>query len=158
MNRYEILYIIPAQYSEDELAPIKEKVQSVIERFGGKIQFEDTMGKKKLAYPIKNCHQGYYILNHVELEGKNITEVDKQLKLIDEVIRHIIVKNPPKAAAKERRKLTGVDKKKEEAQEKASQKESEESAKIQKEEEKEKSKLADLDKKLDEILDTDNLI
>jgi ribosomal protein S6 len=53
-NHYELLYLVPASYTEEELLPIKDNVAELIKKFGGRITLEDSLGKKKLAvYPIK---------------------------------------------------------------------------------------------------------
>lgn len=151
VNKYELLYIISSQYAEDELSPITEKVKKMLEKYGAKIAKGENLGKKKLAYPIKKFFQGYYMLNEFELEGKNVDILNTQLKLSDEILRHIIVKNPPKM---EIRPL--LTKKKVETPK--APENTVETDKIKKEDETEKIKLEDLDKKLDEILDTDNLL
>jgi len=150
-NKYELLYILSSQYTEDEVPPLAEKVNKMLEKYGAKITKGENLGKKKLAYPIKKFYQGYYMLNEFELEGKNVDSLSTQLKLSDEILRHIIVKNPPKM---EIRPLLA--KKKIEAPK--IQENTVETDKIKKEDETEKIKLEDLDKKLDEILDTDNLL
>jgi ribosomal protein S6 len=61
-NHYELLYLVPANYTEEELVPIKEKVKELIKKFKGEVTFEDTIGKKKLAYPVAKNTQGYYLL------------------------------------------------------------------------------------------------
>ena len=61
---YELLYIVSNKYSEEELEPIKNKVNKIIEENGGKITFSEDWGKKKLCYPIKHFSYGYYLLNN----------------------------------------------------------------------------------------------
>ncbi len=161
MNQYELLYIVPVQYTEDELAPIKQKVREVIEKAGGKISLEDSLGKKKLAYPIKKFFQGYFLLCHFELDGSKLGLLDKNLRLTEEILRHMIVSYEPKSAMK-------LEKIKESMRRASDNFEITEKEEIRppkpiekpepKIEEKEKVNLEDLDKKLDEILKTDNLL
>lgn len=151
MTLYELLYIIPAKYAEDEIGPVREKIKKILGKYDAKITKDDNLGKKKLTYPIKKFYQGYYILHEFELEGARINELNNQLKTTDEIIRHIIIKNPPKAEIR-----PAIVRKK--AETPITPDKLSESTKIKKEDEKEKIKLEDLDKKLDEILDTDNLL
>lgn len=156
MSLYELLYIVPAKYAEDELGPVQNQIKKILEKYGAKITKSENLGKKKLAYPIKKFYQGYYLLNEFEAEGKNINELNNTLRLTDEIIRHIIVKDPPHMEIKQPMAPVAVGKKKIEVPRVAE--ETAETAQIKKEEEKDKIKLEDLDKKLDEILDTDNLL
>lgn len=91
---YELLYIIPNKYSEDECKEINAKINNLAQQENFKIASEDTLGKKKLAYPIKQSYFGYYfILNLGIEEGKsNLANLNKKLKLLPEVLRYQIVK------------------------------------------------------------------
>lgn len=151
-NHYELLYLIPANYTEEELTPIKDTVLGLIKKFDGEITYEDNFGKKKLAYPIKNNHQGYYLISEFDLEGDKLKELDKNLRLTNEILRHIIVKKEVQAPGliKAPTLNLGTETKVEPA------KPSEDKGKITKKpDEKEKFKLEDLDEKLDEILEGD---
>ena len=53
VNHYELLYLAPAQLTDEELEKTKETVKNLIAKVEGKITLEDSLGKKKLAYPIK---------------------------------------------------------------------------------------------------------
>jgi small subunit ribosomal protein S6 len=140
LNHYELLYLVAANYTEDELAPVKEKVKELIKKASGQITAEDSFGKKKLAYPIKKNHQGYYLLFEFDLEGENLKELDKNLTLTNEILRHMIAKKPIRAQVTNKKpriarpKAEVVDAKAAEA-------------------DKDKIKLEDLDQKLDEILE-----
>ncbi|MFA5022060.1 MAG: 30S ribosomal protein S6 [Patescibacteria group bacterium] len=147
-NHYELLYLVGANYTEEELAPIKEKVKELIKKFGGEITAEDSFGKKKLAYPIKKNYQGYYLLYEFNLDGQNLKDLTKNLKLTNEVLRHIIAKKKIKTA----NEIKAIEEraKKMKAAETASEVKVEKKAKDEG-----KIKLEDLDQKLDEILEGD---
>lgn len=161
LNQYELLYIVPAQFTEDELTPVKQKVREVIEKAGGKISLEDNLGKKKLAYPIKKMFQGYYLLNHFEMESSGIEAFEKDLRLTDHVLRHMVVHYEPKAAMKLEDIKAGISAFGEEEPRREERKVTppppQEKPKELTEEEK-KVNLEELDKKLDEILKTDDLL
>lgn len=145
INHYELLYIVSANYAEDELGLVKDKVKELIVKAGGEIKAEDNLGKKKLAYPIKKATQGGYLLYEFDLEGGALKKLNNDLKLSNEVLRHLITKKS--AAAKSLVEIT---------QEKVEAEKSKKTEEIKgKEEKKEKIKLEDLDQKLDEILDSD---
>lgn len=145
MGHYELLYLISATYSEEELTPLKEKVKGLIEKFDGKITLEDSLGKKKLAYPIQHTHHGYYFLDELDLPPEKIKDLNRELKLTPEILRHqLIIKKlqTPSLIEITEKKIKKEKEKKEEDKKKT---------------EKEKIKLEDLDRKLDEILEGDIL-
>ena len=155
INHYELLYLIPANYTEEELGPIKEKISSLIKKFEGEISYEDNFGKKKLAYPIKNNHQGYYLISEFDLEGSKLKDLEKNIGLTNEVLRHIIVKKELQPAGMRVVPTLNMDEIKFEPRPKTPETKVEPKPIIDQEKEKDKLKLEDLDEKLDEILEGD---
>lgn len=92
MPHYELLYIISNKFSEDELSPIKEKVNSLITNNQGRITFQEDWGKKRLAYPIKHFRHGYYQLLEFDLPAEQVKALAEYLRLSDQILRHQIVK------------------------------------------------------------------
>lgn len=159
INHYELLYLVAPSYSEEEIEPIKEKVRDVINKFEGNITYEENFGKKKLAYPVSKNHQGYYLLTEFDLDGQNLAELNKGLKLTNELLRHIVVK---RSLSKKQIKLNLSDDKPLVAPKSEPSRVMEETktAEVKQPTEMESSddskiKLEDLDNKLDEILDGD---
>jgi small subunit ribosomal protein S6 len=150
INHYELLYLVGATYTEEELSPIKEKIKSMIEKFQGEITLEDNLGKKKLAYPVKKNHQGYYLLYEFDLEGSNLKDLNQNIKLANEILRHVIVKKKLKTPS-----LLKATKEKLETEEKVAKEEKETAKEKRIQNDKDKIKLEDLDEKLDQILDGD---
>lgn len=144
ITHYELLYIISNKYSEDEVAPISEKVMAMIKNAGGTITRDEEWGKKRLAYPIKNFIFGYYNLIEFDLVGEKLLQLDRNLRLAAEVLRHQIIKKVVRELKKKRVKPT--------AQLKAEQPEKE----VKKD--KPKTDLKALDEKLDKILETNDLL
>ena len=139
-NHYELLYLVTANYTEDELVPIKEKTKELIKKFGGQITAEDSFGKKKLAYPIKKNNQGYYLIYEFDLAGENLRDLDKELTLTNEILRHLIAKKPVRAAVARKERVMPKEK-------------TETTAPKASDSDKDKIKLEDLDQRLDEILE-----
>ena len=103
MRKYEVIFIVKPMEEEPTNAVI-EKFSKLIAANGGTIDKEDRWGKKKLAYEIKDCMEGYYCLFYVSSEPSCMTEVDRVMKITDDILKHMIVKaeEPSKAeAAKE---------------------------------------------------------
>jgi small subunit ribosomal protein S6 len=77
---------------EEGLEAVKSKVNEAINANGGQVKEVDVWGKRRLAYPIQRLREGYYIVNRVQLEPKAIKEVERSLKLSEEVIRYLLVR------------------------------------------------------------------
>ncbi len=89
---YELLYIVPAKFTEEELAPMIEKINELIKNQGGEIISTENLGKKKLAYQIKQIFRGYYIFNRFNLNPQNLKELNKNLQLDSNILRFLITK------------------------------------------------------------------
>ncbi|MFC1788030.1 30S ribosomal protein S6 [Patescibacteria group bacterium] len=100
MTKYELLYIIPSQYTDAEIEGIMAKIAALVEQVGGKILRNENLGKIKLAYTINRVQHGSYILIIFESEGSIIDDLNQRLKLTDEVLRHILLIAPAKAEEK----------------------------------------------------------
>jgi len=149
INHYELLYLVAANYTEEELVPIKDKVKDIIGKFEGEITLEDSLGKKKLAYPIKGTHQGYYLIFEFDLDGSNLKPLNNELKLTNELLRHVVVKKNKKMPTSD---LSAHPQTKIETKPSMATLKKEERKKT---DEKDKIKLEDLDQRLDEILEGD---
>jgi len=169
---YELLYLIANKYSENELEPIKTKVDKLITDNGGKITLSQDWGKKRLSYAIKGFYHGYYHLLEFNLTPDKTKAVDNALRLSSEILRHQIVKakikteEEIKAAEALRDKITAKQGSAEEAvatapiehptTTKVEIKNDLSSVASAKEEN--KLELSDLDDKLNELLADDNLL
>ncbi|MDP3900454.1 MAG: 30S ribosomal protein S6 [bacterium] len=98
LKRYELVYLIPNKYSEDELAPIQESVVKFIKDNGGKIISEDNWGKRRLSYNIGLNYHAYYYIIEFELTPDKLVLLEKNLRLSDEILRHLIVLKRVKSA------------------------------------------------------------
>ena len=91
---YELLYIVPTRYTDAEIEGIQSTVRGLIEKAGAKIVKEENLGRIRLAYPIKQTRHGLYILAYIEAETSMVAEMEKQLRLAPEVLRHMILQLP----------------------------------------------------------------
>ncbi len=162
---YELLYIVPTQFADTEIDGVRTKIVGVIEANGGKVVRNESLGKLRLAYPIKNMRHGTYVLAYFEAETKAVANIDRLLRLADEVLRHTILVAKPGAETKTYQISSYVAPLSEEAREAAAPaaparrgaapaRAAATSAAPMKAEEAAMS-MEELDKKLDEILDAD---
>ena len=153
MPHYELLYLISNKFSEDEVKPIVEKVNSLILNNQGKITLTKDLGKKRLAYPIKGFHYGYYNLAEFDMPGENLIKVDRALRLANEILRQQIITKAVKTA----KQIAQYKAIAEKIAARNIKEEKEVKEKI-KETGKDKVDLKDLDEKLDKILETNDLL
>lgn len=155
-NHYELLFIIPAKYTETELIPVKEMVAGIVKKFKGTITREDSMGKRKLAYAIKNAVHGYYCLFEFDAPTDKVQGLNDELRHTPEILRHIIVKIDENRNIELKKEMEKAEASKAEHEAKKNAPEKKEAP--QKSEEKKEAKpisIEDLNKSLDEILKDD---
>jgi small subunit ribosomal protein S6 len=93
MRKYEVMYIIRTDIEQELVQSTVEKFQGIITNGGGEITKHDLMGKRRLAYEINKFRDGHYVLVHFNAEPAVITELDRVMKISDEIIRFLIVKD-----------------------------------------------------------------
>jgi small subunit ribosomal protein S6 len=157
MKNYELLYIVPNQYTDDEADKIKEKVDSMLKSHGAELGLQENMGKKKLAYPIDHVAHGYYFLTEFKLEdGTKIQEINNFLRLDKEILRAQVIDKKPLSPAEieklKKREAYAAKNRNERADKQTSE------AKPVKSTDTKKVDMKDLDEKLEEILKTDDLV
>lgn len=158
---YELLYIVPTQYTDAEVETIKGTVSGLIAAQGGTVTKNESVGKLKLAYPIKKVRHGTYVLAHFNLEPENVSVLDQKLRLTNEVLRYQMLSLPPGAEARTFQMVSYVAPLSEEARaEEPSRAPVRAAAPASMPMKREEPSLSieELDKKLDEILDADEKV
>jgi small subunit ribosomal protein S6 len=160
-------------YTIDELPKAKEVVLAYLKEEGADNIKEETLGKKKFAYPINKMSHGYYEIVEFDMDPANLKEVESNLKLANEVLRHVLVKRKlrseeelaaeqrlrEKIAEQEKGRKSIFDEEDDSTDEKPSApKKSRTLEKVKQEKEAEKVEIGDLDKKLDAILEGDDML
>ena len=96
MRDYEVLYIVRADLEDDKVQDIVKRVNTLIEKAGGSLERTNVWGKRKLAYEVKHQKEGSYVLQDFQIGQDRIPELEAQLKITEEVLRHLIVRKPDK--------------------------------------------------------------
>jgi small subunit ribosomal protein S6 len=92
MANYELMLIINPTISEEDRNASIENLKSLFEKNEAKIEKEDIWGDKKLAYKINKLDRGFYALYDLDLDGKLIKEISKQINLDKNIIRYMFTK------------------------------------------------------------------
>ncbi len=91
MKSYEVMYIVKP-VEDEQFEAIVGKFENLIVNNGGTVEKTDRWGKKRLAYEIQDLNEGLYVLMTFSAEPAAVKELDRVLKITDEVLRHMIVK------------------------------------------------------------------
>lgn len=96
MNKYELAVVVSAKIEDEERAAVVDKCKALIERFGGTITNVDDWGKKRLAYEIQKMKEGFYYFIQFEAESSAPAEIESRVRIMDNVLRYLVVKNETK--------------------------------------------------------------
>jgi small subunit ribosomal protein S6 len=93
MNRtYEIMFIVRPDVEEADLDKLIEGFSSNITSGGGEVKSVEKMGRRRLAYTVRKFNDGFYILLNVSAAGSLIAEIERRLRVSEQVIKFITVR------------------------------------------------------------------
>lgn len=92
MNNYETLYIITAETPDNEKENLIKRFEEVVAKGGGTVTKTDKWGARKLAYPINFKTEGYYVLMEFSCPPALPKELERQMRIADEVVRFVVVR------------------------------------------------------------------
>ncbi len=92
MTCYETLFVVKPTLTEEEIAAQITKVKDILAKEGAELLGTDTMGMRKLAYPVQKNDRGYYTVLFYKAEGTLINELERNLKINEDVIKFLTVK------------------------------------------------------------------
>lgn len=90
-DQYELLYIIPGSFSDEDVPGVKTKVSQIVTGNGATITREEDRGRQKLAYKIGAHTQGVYALVEFDADTAKVAAIQNQLQLAQEVLRFMII-------------------------------------------------------------------
>ena len=91
-RQYELVYIVTPDATEQEITDLHTQVEQIVQRFGGTLDKTDNWGRKRLAYEIGHHREGTYVIETITGSGELMKELDRRLRVIDQVIRHLTVR------------------------------------------------------------------
>jgi small subunit ribosomal protein S6 len=92
VRQYEFMYIIRPDLDEEATNAVVEKYNQLITNNGGEVVNSSRWGKRRLAYEVKDFKEGIYMLVHFNSEPATERELERVLKISDDVIRHLITR------------------------------------------------------------------
>ena len=91
INKYETIIVVDNSKGEEETAAAIDKFKSLIEK-NGEIESVDDWGTRRLAYPINDLTEGYYVLIDFSAKPTFIHELERRYRISSEILRTIVVK------------------------------------------------------------------
>lgn len=91
-RQYELVYILPPETPEQQVTELHAQVEGVVSRLNGRIERTENWGRKRLAYEIGHNKEGVYVLDVINGTGELMKELDRRLRVMDLVIRHMVVR------------------------------------------------------------------
>ena len=91
-RQYELIYIVASDATEQQITDLHTQVEEIIGRMSGKLEKSDNWGRRKLAYEIGPHKEGTYVLEVITGPGELMKEIDRRLRVSDQVIRHLVVR------------------------------------------------------------------
>jgi len=91
MRNYELVVIIHPDLDDEAINGAVEKIKDWITKAGGSIEKIDNWGKRHLAYEIQKQDEGVYFLLNTAMPTESIAELERNLKILEPVMRYLIV-------------------------------------------------------------------
>ncbi|MFN8532307.1 MAG: 30S ribosomal protein S6 [Dehalococcoidia bacterium] len=96
MPSYEMVYVLRPTIPDDDIDQAIERVGAVVASRGGTIDKTDLWGRRRLAYPLDDHREGIYVLVNFDSESDATHAIERQLKITDDVLRHLVVRRDEK--------------------------------------------------------------
>ncbi|WP_052890635.1 30S ribosomal protein S6 [Thermogemmatispora carboxidivorans] len=99
---YELGFILHPEVSEERTRTILERIEQIVTAHDGQVVRVNYWGRRRLAYPIEHHRDGIYIFVDMSVSAETLPELDRTLKVSEEVLRHLIKRRDPRVVQKER--------------------------------------------------------
>jgi small subunit ribosomal protein S6 len=91
-RQYELVYLVTPEASDEQVTELHTQIEQIVQRFGGTFDKTENWGRRKLAYEIGHHREGIYVVETITGSGEMVKEIDRRLRVIDQVVRHLIVR------------------------------------------------------------------
>jgi len=91
-RQYELVYILPPDTTEQQVTDLHQQIEAVVSKMSGQIEKTENWGRRKLAYEIARHKEGFYVLDVINGSGELMKELDRRLRVMDQVLRHMVVR------------------------------------------------------------------
>ena len=91
-RQYELVYVVSPEVGEDGVTELHAQVETIVSDLGGRIEKTENWGRRRLAYEIGKHRDGTYVVDLIEAPGEIVKELDRKLRVLDSVLRHLVVR------------------------------------------------------------------
>jgi len=91
-RQYELVYIVSPEATDQEVADLHTQIEQIVQRYHGTFDKTENWGRRKLAYDIGKHREGTYVVETITGSGELMKEIDRRLRVLDAVIRHLVVR------------------------------------------------------------------
>jgi len=92
LRDYELVIVVSPEVTDEAVPSTVERVQQFVAEQGGEVKEVTPWGRRRLAYPIERHREGSYVVAQLSLDPQRLRALDENLRLADDVIRHLLVK------------------------------------------------------------------
>ena len=92
MSEYELALVVNAKIEDEAREAVVEKAKGYVARYGGTVTEVEEWGKKRLAYEVQKMREGFYYFIQFEADATCPAEVERHVRIMDNVMRYLVVK------------------------------------------------------------------
>jgi len=89
---YEVVFIVDPGAQEEDVARLTDNLRTIVTNGGGTVTKSEVMGRRQLAYSIGRNNEGIYVLFEIEGSGSEIAELERRMRVSDQVLRYLTVR------------------------------------------------------------------
>jgi small subunit ribosomal protein S6 len=91
-RQYELVYVLTPESSDEQVAELHTQIEQIVQRYNGTIDKSENWGRRKLAYEIGHHREGNYVVETITGSGELMKEIERRLRVLEAVIRHLVVR------------------------------------------------------------------
>jgi small subunit ribosomal protein S6 len=92
LRDYELVTIVRPDVSDEDLSTVTDRIGQWVGAQGGEVTKVDVWGRRRMAYPIRDFRDGNYVISQIRIEPKGTGELERSLKLSEDVLRYLLVR------------------------------------------------------------------
>src|SRR5215212_10538971 len=89
---YEVVFIVDPSTQEEDLTRLTDGLRGIVTDQGGTVTRNEVLGRRQLAYRIGHSNEGIYVLFEIEGTGREIAELERRMRVSDQVLRYLTVR------------------------------------------------------------------
>lgn len=89
---YEMMVCFRPDLEEEAAGAVPQRLETLVGNQGGAVTKENSMGRRRLAYPIRHYHEGLYHVVNFSLPPENVEPLNRQIMLDEDILRHLVIR------------------------------------------------------------------